>query len=1184
MRKIYLFMALCLTTVFAAKATTVDLSTLTTDYMLHNGDILKGTLNADVKITIAAGATVTLQDAVINRGNYDCTWAGLTCEGSATIKFTGKNKIIGFDDTSSGIYVPEGKTLTIYGINKEDELEARSRGFGAGIGAGKTKSCGNIQFGSSYEGKGTIIAKGGTYSAGIGGGDIASCGNIDIIGSNDMYIVATGNDGAAAIGASCNSSCGNITIYEKNGITASVLATAVDAHAPYSVGKGSSSTSSCGTIKVGETTYTNGIAENPFIWGDASWDGDLSTLTWHAKATDGTTITGTLNADVKITIAAGATVTLQDAVINRGNYDCTWAGLTCEGSATIKFTGKNKIIGFDDTSSGIYVPEGKTLTIYGINKEDELEARSRGFGAGIGAGKTKSCGNIQFGSSYEGKGTIIAKGGTYSAGIGGGDIASCGNIDIIGSNDMYIVATGNDGAAAIGASCNSSCGNITIYEKNGITASVLATAVDAHAPYSVGKGSSSTSSCGTIKVGETTYTNGITENPFLWGNYSWDGDLSTVTKNVVAYSGTTIHGTLNGNYKISIADGAEVTLKDATINRASSSVYKWAGLTCEGSATINVEGTNSIKGFYDEYPGIYVPEGKDLHIVVATDATLDASSNGYAAGIGAGYYVSNLNCGNIAISGNGTITAKGGMYAAGIGAARKANCGNITIGNNVTVIAEGGTNAAGIGGGDGGKCGNITIDNTPKKVTATKGTNAPYSLGAGLNTTCGTIKVGEKTYTNGIAVNPFVWPSGLKIYTVYDGDKTLTYYYDNNYYDRTGTVEFYDPENVLTTARWKEYNEAVETVIIDASMINAPLTSVKGMFYGGHDSGENKDYYLNHAESITGLNFLNTKNVTDMSYMFYECAALTELDLSSFSIDKLKTTTKMFYDCKALKTIYCNENMNNTKVTSSSDMFYQCEKLVGGNGTTFNSSTTNKGYARPDKDGQKGYFTCKELYGVLSDAGETLTIYCDKFKSTRENVSNWPEYSGASDFRNITTVRFDASVQDARPSTTDTWFCWCEKLVTFEHLDYLNTSGVTNMSSMFAYCTALTSINLSSFDITNVTNTTQMFRECINLEYIVCDKDWTTGKISSSLYMFDNCPKLAGESGTAWESSNPKDVTYAHPDEAGNPGYFSKSVPTGIEQTNSQEPIANSQKLLINGQLLILRDGKMYNVMGVEVR
>jgi len=41
--------------------------------------------------------------------------------------------------------------------------------------------------------------------------------------------------------------------------------------------------------------------------------------------------------------------------------------------------------------------------------------------------------------------------------------------------------------------------------------------------------------------------------------------------------------------------------------------------------------------------------------------------------------------------------------------------------------------------------------------------------------------------------------------------------------------------------------------------------------------------------------------------------------------------------------------------------------------------------------------------------------------------------------------------------------------------------------------------------------------------------------------------------------------------------------PTAIDQI-SQEPITNSQKLLINGQLRIIRDGKVYNAQGQIVK
>ena len=61
-------------------------------------------------------------------------------------------------------------------------------------------------------------------------------------------------------------------------------------------------------------------------------------------------------------------------------------------------------------------------------------------------------------------------------------------------------------------------------------------------------------------------------------------DLSTVTEDFTAENGVTLTGTLNSSIlvKISIADGATVTLSDAKINGTYSNDYLWAGITCVG--------------------------------------------------------------------------------------------------------------------------------------------------------------------------------------------------------------------------------------------------------------------------------------------------------------------------------------------------------------------------------------------------------------------------------------------------------------------------------------------------------------------------------------------------------------------------------------------------------------------------
>jgi hypothetical protein len=258
-----------------------------------------------------------------------------------------------------------------------------------------------------------------------------------------------------------------------------------------------------------------------------------------------------------------------------------------------------------------------------------------------------------------------------------------------------------------------------------------------------------------IDENDVRYTYEKTDVKFEYGKYysitvkmnDTRVDLSTLTENYVAKDGDILMGELKKNIKVSIADGATVTLRDLSIigerSQFTDEPYNWAGITCKGNATIVLEGNNTAKGFDDVYPGIYVPEGKTL--TITGDGSLTASSNGYGAGIGAG---TNMACGDIVIEG-GTITANGGVGCAGIGGAGSGNCGNITI-KGGTIEATSQQSAPGIGAGDQARCGNITIKNTVDMVTATRGNMAYYSIGVSASGgTCGTITIGGTQYYDG---------------------------------------------------------------------------------------------------------------------------------------------------------------------------------------------------------------------------------------------------------------------------------------------------------------------------------------------------------------------------------------------------------------------------------------------------
>ncbi len=201
--------------------------------------------------------------------------------------------------------------------------------------------------------------------------------------------------------------------------------------------------------------------------------------------------------------------------------------------------------------------------------------------------------------------------------------------------------------------------------------------------------------------------------------------------------------------KVTIADGATVTLSGATIDGKAESDDAWAGITCEGDATILLTGANTVTNFDSWYPAIFVPEGKTL--TIGGSGTLTASNTRYidgnvytgsGAAIGGGY---NMACGNIAITG-GTVTANGGNGCAAIGGGYGASCGSITISGAASVTAKASNSGAGIGGGNGTSCGNISISGDCT-VTATGGNNGA-GIGSGRKATCGNISIsGDCTVT-----------------------------------------------------------------------------------------------------------------------------------------------------------------------------------------------------------------------------------------------------------------------------------------------------------------------------------------------------------------------------------------------------------------------------------------------------
>ena len=134
---------------------------------------------------------------------------------------------------------------------------------------------------------------------------------------------------------------------------------------------------------------------------------------------------------------------------------------------------------------------------------------------------------------------------------------------------------------------------------------------------------------------------------------------------------------------------------------------------------------------------------------------------------------------------------------------------------------------------------------------------------------------------------------------------------------------------------------------LDVSSFNTSnVTNMSGMF-------------SSTKATTLDLSSFDTSKVTDMNSMFYQVDATT-LDLSSFDTSNVTDMTGMFYNSTNLQTIYTSNKYITTNVKYGNNVFTNCASLVGGQGTTFDSTKISATYARIDGGtSNPGYFTSK---------------------------------------------------------------------------------------------------------------------------------------------------------------------------------------------------------------------------------
>ena len=332
----------------------------------------------------------------------------------------------------------------------------------------------------------------------------------------------------------------------------------------------------------------------------------------------------------------------------------------------------------------------------------------------------------------------------------------------------------------------------------------------------------------------------------------------------------------------------------------------------------------------------------------------------------------------------------------------------------------------------------------------------------------------------------------------------------------------------VATIKNKLGNGTIVHIVFDKSFSSYTPTSLFRFF---------KD--LTKLETITGLEYLNTAKVTDMSEMFYRCSKLTSLDVTKFNTANVTNMGYMFYNCSSLTSLDVT-HFNTAKVTGMNGMFYSCSSLTSLDVTHFNTAkVTDMSYMFSGCSSLTSldvtHFNTENvtnMNSMFSGCSKLTSLDVSKFNTV--NVKNMSRmFSGCDALTSLDVTNFNTE----KVTYMRYMFSGCSKLTSLDVTNF-NTANVTNMSFMFSNCSALTSLYLTNFNTEKVTEMIRMFSACQALTTIYASSKFVTTLVSNSGDMFDNCKKLKGEV-VVWTKDNATDKTYAKIEG----GYFSRAIP-----------------------------------------
>ncbi|MCM1144159.1 MAG: BspA family leucine-rich repeat surface protein [Blautia sp.] len=294
-------------------------------------------------------------------------------------------------------------------------------------------------------------------------------------------------------------------------------------------------------------------------------------------------------------------------------------------------------------------------------------------------------------------------------------------------------------------------------------------------------------------------------------------------------------------------------------------------------------------------------------------------------------------------------------------------------------------------------------------------------------------------------------------------------------------------------APWYEYRTSIKSATVSVT----GTTDASYMFY--------------ECEALTAVDLsgFNTANVTDMSNMFYECWRLTTLDVSKFNTVNVTNMSDMFSGCYNLTTLDVSK-FDTAQVTDMSGMFAGCSNLDTLNVSKFETAkVTNMrdmfaSCCSLDTLNVSKFDTAQvtDMSGMFLNCYNLKKLDLSSFNTAQVTDMSRMFYGLHWSLTTLDVSKFDT----AQVTDMSGMFSECLSLTSLD-VSTFNTAQVTDMSSMFSFCDGLTTLDLSNFNTANVTDMHDMFWKCPDLETVNLSS-FDTGKVTDMSAMFEQCGSL----------------------------------------------------------------------------